>query len=278
MSLLFHVFALITATAYSLAAIVYLSQLSRERQPSSVNARAVLCVGVFSHFCFIVSDILLVQISQQPLNLLDFPHLLSNLSLLLSLSFLVVAKRLGIESLGAFLTPISAALMICSGILFHFGHEASTSTELGFVLTTHIVLVVVATVLFFFSFAVSAAIILQETLIKRKRLFSIQQKLPSLHRLDELNDRLVGLGFWLMALGMGVGVAFAVLKSVPKFWFDPMALWTELTVLVYGSVLFTRSYRGWRGRRVAWLSVAGFCTIVAALVTVGIVSGSAHGY
>jgi len=47
---------------------------------------------------------------------------------------------------------------------------------------------------------------------------------------------------------------------------DPTVLVTLGGLLVYAALFLARGVFGWRGRRIAWLTVAGFVVIVVGLV------------
>jgi len=79
-----------------------------------------------------------------------------------------------------------------------------------------------------------------------------------------------------MTLGVATGFLFAYTRGVSMLGFDPRLLWSTLTLSVYLVLVVANYVYGLRGRRAAWLSVAGFSTVVASFVSVNILGGSFH--
>jgi cytochrome c-type biogenesis protein CcsB len=82
-------------------------------------------------------------------------------------------------------------------------------------------------------------------------------RLPPPERTEYFVWRAVGLGFPWLTLGMLTGAVWAQV-AWGRYWdWDPKESWTLITWLTYLILLHGRALRGWRGRRVAWLSVIG---------------------
>jgi ABC-type transport system involved in cytochrome c biogenesis permease subunit len=66
-----------------------------------------------------------------------------------------------------------------------------------------------------------------------------------------------------------VGLALGAL-SARGAWgsvvaFDPLALFSLVMWIIYAATLFGRVLGHWRGRRAAYLSIAGFCVMLVTL-------------
>ncbi|MGI5862342.1 MAG: c-type cytochrome biogenesis protein CcsB [Myxococcales bacterium] len=79
---------------------------------------------------------------------------------------------------------------------------------------------------------------------------------------EDLAYKTIRLGFVLLTFGLLVGAVWA--KSAwGDYWFwDPKENWALVSWLVYASYLHLRHVKGWRGNRVAWLSIAGFAVVM----------------
>ena len=85
---------------------------------------------------------------------------------------------------------------------------------------------------------------------------------PAPARLDELGYRAVAVAFPLMTVMLILGSVWAE-RAWGTYWsWDPKETAALLTWLVYGGYLHARVVRGWRGRRAAWLLVAGFVAVL----------------
>ncbi len=86
--------------------------------------------------------------------------------------------------------------------------------------------------------------------------------LPGVGRLDELAYRAVVIAFPLLTVAILLGAVWAE-RAWGTYWnWDPKETSALATWLIYGGYLHARVARGWRGRRAAWLLVAGFAAVL----------------
>jgi len=86
--------------------------------------------------------------------------------------------------------------------------------------------------------------------------------LPSAEMLDDIGYRAVTFGFPMLALVLILGSIWAY-RAWGTYWsWDPKETSALFTWLVYGVYLHTRSLRGWRGRRSAYILLFGFGAVV----------------
>jgi ABC-type transport system involved in cytochrome c biogenesis permease subunit len=93
-------------------------------------------------------------------------------------------------------------------------------------------------------------------------------RLPSLATVNELATSAAALGLTLLTLGIATGMLWSS-AEVGRIWRnDPKEFFTVVTWLLYLFLIIYRSTSGWRGRRAAWIGVAGFglvlCTFLGA--------------
>lgn len=82
--------------------------------------------------------------------------------------------------------------------------------------------------------------------------------LPSAEMLDDIAFRAVTIGFPLFTLNLILGSVWAH-EAWGTYWqWDPKETAALFTWLVYGVYLHTRTLRGWRGRRSAYVLIFGF--------------------
>jgi cytochrome c-type biogenesis protein CcsB len=88
--------------------------------------------------------------------------------------------------------------------------------------------------------------------------------LPDTDALDSLSYQLIMFGFLFLTVGIITGAVWAN-TAWGRYWgWDPKETWSFITWMIYATLLHARNMRGWRGRRIAYLSIIGF---VAVLVT-----------
>ncbi len=102
--------------------------------------------------------------------------------------------------------------------------------------------------------------------------------LPDLRQLDELNYQMVLFGFLWLSLGIITGSVWADLAWGAYWSWDPKETWSLITWLIYAALLHARNVKGWRGNRVAWLSIIGFCCVLFTYFGVNFLLGGLHSY
>ncbi len=83
------------------------------------------------------------------------------------------------------------------------------------------------------------------------------QRLPAPERLDRMAYRTIAFTFPLWTFAIVSGAIWAE-SAWGRYWgWDPKETWAFITWVAYAAYLHARSTAGWRGRRAAWLAVAG---------------------
>ena len=95
--------------------------------------------------------------------------------------------------------------------------------------------------------------------------------------LDELTYQMVLIGFLMLTLGIITGSVWAH-SAWGSYWsWDPKETWSLITWLVYAALLHSRLIRGWRGKRIALLSIVGFACVLFTYFGVNYLAGL-HSY
>lgn len=101
--------------------------------------------------------------------------------------------------------------------------------------------------------------------------------IPGRRVLDELTYQMILIGFLLLTLGIITGSVWAH-SAWGSYWsWDPKETWSLITWLVYAAVLHSRLIRGWRGKRIAILSMIGFGCVLFTYFGVNYLAGL-HSY
>ena len=107
--------------------------------------------------------------------------------------------------------------------------------------------------------------------LRRKQNLGGLGRLASLEALENTIIRAATLGFLLLTLGLISGVVVASEDGVPKSWvgwFGPKIVLAVLAWGVYAVLMNVRYASGFRGRRAAWLSIAGLVLLLGTYVVV----------
>ncbi|UCC64914.1 MAG: cytochrome c biogenesis protein CcsA [Anaerolineae bacterium] len=86
---------------------------------------------------------------------------------------------------------------------------------------------------------------------------------------ERLMDRAVSAGYPLLTLSMLLGIVWAQ-AAWGRYWsWDLKEIWTLVTWLTYTLYWHLRRRPGWRGRRLAWLALAGLGAVLFSFLGVG---------
>jgi len=101
--------------------------------------------------------------------------------------------------------------------------------------------------------------------------------IPESSILDDMNYQMVVIGFLLLTLGIITGSVWAH-SAWGTYWsWDPKETWSLITWLVYAALLHSRMVRGWRGKKLAILSIIGFSCVLFTYFGVNYLAGL-HSY
>ena len=102
-------------------------------------------------------------------------------------------------------------------------------------------------------------------------------RLPDTKMMDELMHQLIMFGFLFLTVGIITGAVWAN-SAWGRYWgWDPKETWSFVTWLIYATLLHARLMRGWRGKRIAILSLIGFAAVLFTYFGVNLLPGL-HSY
>ncbi len=86
--------------------------------------------------------------------------------------------------------------------------------------------------------------------------------IPEFHLLDELTHQMIMFGFLFLSIGIITGSVWAN-SAWGSYWsWDPKETWSLITWFIYATLLHARMMRGWKGTRIAFLSIIGFIAVM----------------
>ncbi|MGH9800332.1 MAG: cytochrome C assembly family protein, partial [Blastocatellia bacterium] len=183
--------------------------------------------------------------------------------------FLLTSRRYTARALPVFLLPLVYLFLLISIILPESSEppvvlegaiSANALTKIIF--PVHVTLVIFSYAAFIVTFVCGVMYLIQEHELKAKRFGAAFQRLPALNTCDEIGYRSLTVGFVLLTLGVVTGIAWNNQRD-GRYWHnDPKEVMALVTWLVYLFIMHYRLMAGWRGRRVALLSIAGFVVVM----------------
>ncbi len=102
--------------------------------------------------------------------------------------------------------------------------------------------------------------------------------LPDLRTLDDLIYKTIIFGFFWLTVGIITGAVWAE-QAWGSYWsWDPKETWSLITWLIYATAIHARLVRGWAGRRIAFLSILGFISVIFTYFGVNFLLSGLHSY
>ncbi len=191
-----------------------------------------------------------------------------------SLCFLISYLRYRVTALGPFLLPVVAALML--GTTYLESSPAPTVLNSSWIYF-HTISLFLAYAMFVVTFIAALLYLFQERELKRKKPKTFYYQLPSLGKLDDLFLRFLISGFCFMSVGLLVGIIWARQDWVQGWQRDPTVVAAAATWLIYLLLIYLRLTVGWRGRRAAVISMAGFISVLLTFAGASYL-GSVHSF
>jgi len=179
-------------------------------------------------------------------------------------AYLIWGCRASFRLLGLVVMPLALALFVLAWAAGGAG-DARRSDFGDFFLAFHVGLVLAAFAGFTVAAALAGLYLWQERRLKRHAPDVLRLRAPALATLDTFTGRTIAVS--LPALVVGIGIGFGRLEA-DGGGFDATMAATLLAGVLYAAYLVLRYEAGWRGRRSAYLALAGF--LVVLVVRIGL--------
>lgn len=251
---------------YAVGLLDALYAVAKPRHQLSRLAVYAFVLGTGAHFC----SLALESWAQGRFAVQTLQQMSSMAAFFMAAAFLAAYARFRYTSLAVFAFP-PVFLLALAGAL---GGVAPTATRpmLQWWMSAHAALFLLGYSALFLACVAGLMYLIQERDLKAKRQRPFSNRLPPLGKLDEIGYKALSAAFVLITLGLVAASVGAFTKWGSNWIVDPTIALTFLTWGIAFVIVLGRIAAGWRGRRGAFLAVAGFCC--AALTW--IVNSGAH--
>jgi len=196
------------------------------------------------------------------------------------LLYLIFEWRTRSRSPGAFVLPVAFLLMAYASIAPGISDRIQPlipALQSNW-LTVHVLTCFLGYAAFAVAFALGQMVLVRGGGDKEKKGAGLfRQLIPAPGILDELIYQSIVLGFVFLSLGIMTGAVWAHYAWGSYWSWDPKETWSLITWIVYAVMLHARAVRGWRGRRMAWMSLIGFASVLFTYIGVNYLN-SLHSY
>jgi ABC-type transport system involved in cytochrome c biogenesis permease subunit len=246
--------------AYVVAAIHAVLAFINKRRALQRVSEVALATGFLLHTGALAADWIID--GHYPLFFLR--ETLSFLAWTLVASYLLILYRYRARPLGTFILPLVSFLVFIAAVMHSqiAGATNPVAVRDTWLFPVHTTLLFFAYAAFFVVFIASVMYLLQERELKLKTFGAIFHRLPSLTTVNEIATSSAAIGLTLLTVGIATGMLWASSRDGRLWHNDPKEIFAALTWLLYVSLIVYRSSAGWRGRRAAWIGVAGFALVL----------------
>lgn len=228
-------------------------------------------------FVFLTVKIFFVMLNSSWLVNPDSKDFLSFCAWALCAVYLALQFKTKTRVLGAFVSPLILLFMIAAA-----GEEAGRALRpqnLQSGLTAaHLFLTIFGEILFVIASCAGLMFMMQNRLLKSKKLSGMSRLLPSLNDLDRINHMCLLWGFPVLSVGIIAGVIFAEMSWKTGWLTDPKIIWTFAAWMIYGFLLHQRLAIGWKGYRMALISGITFVLLLLSYGGVKICFPTLHSF
>lgn len=176
--------------------------------------------------------------------------------------FVVIDRKYKVPIVGAFAVPLSFLALAYASLSPNINQQIQPLVPAlkSNWLIAHVITCFIGYAAFAIAFGVSIMYLVKHGWEKEGR--SWISLLPETEAMDALSYQLVMFGFLFLTVGIITGAVWAN-TAWGRYWgWDPKETWSLITWIVYAVLLHARNMRGWRGKRIAYLSLIGFAAVL----------------
>lgn len=192
----------------------------------------------------------------------------------------LVAPRPGIRHLGLYVSLLNVLLLGLVGLIAYTPVEPLVPALNSYWFTIHIGAAGLASGLFLVGFVGAAMYLIRSGYDAGKRRFPypLGRRIPRAETVERLTFRMNAFAFPIWTFAVVAGAIWAEV-SWGRYWgWDPKEVWAFITWIVYAGYLHARATPSVNRRIVAWLAVAGWCSVMMNLFGVNLFVESLHSY
>ena len=176
--------------------------------------------------------------------------------------YLVIERKYKNPIIGAFATPFAFLAMAYASLSPNISDRIQPLLPAlkSNWLIAHVITCFFGYAAFAIAFGISLMYLLKQKDTEGKS--KLLSHFPSSFALDEMTHQMIVFGFLFLSIGIITGAVWAN-SAWGSYWtWDPKETWSLITWIVYSTMLHARMMRGWRGKRIAYLSIIGFMAVL----------------
>ncbi len=176
--------------------------------------------------------------------------------------YLVIERKYKRRIIGAFVTPLAFAAMAYASLNPNISDQIRPLIPAlkSNWLIAHVITCFIGYAAFAIGFGLSIMYLFKARAGSNPD--SVLNQLPRIELIDELTHQVVMFGFLFLSMGIISGSVWAY-SAWGRYWgWDPKETWSLITWFIYLILLHCRLMAGWRGTRIALISIVGFLAVL----------------
>jgi ABC-type transport system involved in cytochrome c biogenesis permease subunit len=267
-----HLFLFLTVLAYTLSFASYVRFLYSGREMAGRLGTVLLALGLVVHYFALLER-------SRGLHTVPYHDLYGSMSLfgwLLALTYLGLELYHRQRSVGAFVLPFILAFFLAAHLAP--ADRLSPTPARGPVFAFHVTLSILAYAAFALSFVVSLIFLVENRLLRNRKLGDVVWRLPALELLERMSRSSVLVGLISIAIGTVLGFIWVDRLTGQYWYYDPKYVITLVVLLLYAVYLQLSRTTAWRGARASRLCIFNFFVVVLSFTVVNLYLSHSHRY
>jgi cytochrome c-type biogenesis protein CcsB len=272
----------ISIFVYFFAMVLYVSYLAFRSESLGKVATFVLLAGVGVETAAILLrwyESYQMGIGRAPLT--NLYESLVFFALTIAVVYLLMERKFGIKTAGAFVTPFPFLIMAYASLNPNDIQPLVPALQSNW-LISHVVTCFIGYAAFAVSFGVSFLYLFkaraEQGPAQSKKGNTFLNYLPAPDLLDEVGYKTIAIGFPLLTIGIITGAFWANVAWGTYWSWDPKETWSLIVWLIYAAYLHARITKGWKGKKAALLSIIGFTATLFCYLGVNLILSGLHSY
>ncbi len=272
----------ISIFVYFFSMVLYVSYLAFRSESLGKVATSVLWAGVGIETAAILLrwyESYQMGIGRAPLT--NLYESLVFFALTIAIVYLIMERKFGIKTAGAFVTPFPFLIMAYASLNPNEIQPLVPALQSNW-LISHVVTCFIGYAAFAVSFGVSFLYLFKVRAERRparlKKGETLLDYLPESDLLDEVGYKTIAIGFPLLTIGIITGAFWANVAWGTYWSWDPKETWSLIVWLIYAAYLHARITKGWKGKKAALLSIVGFSATLFCYLGVNLILSGLHSY
>ncbi len=265
---------------YGLAVVCYMAGFSFKFPPAEKAGTAVTAIGVLVNLAGIIAR--WIESHRLGIGHVPLTNLYESLiffAFAIGLIYLFLEIKFKTRAFGAIAMLLSFIAMAYASLSPNIDQQIKPlipALQSNW-LTAHVITCFLGYAAFAVAFGISLMYVMLKHDPDESSPSTVRSLLPAAEVLDDLIYQSVIFGFFFLSIGIITGAVWAN-TAWGRYWgWDPKETWSLITWFIYATLLHARLVRGWQGKAIAWISIAGFAAVIFTYFGVNLLPGL-HSY